>query len=213
MRLRHDGAMTRIILTRHGHVDGISPLRFRGQTELPLTARGRAQASATAARIAASWQPRAVYTSPMGRCVATGQAIADACGAPSEILPELIDLNYGAWQWRTVEDVRAAWPDLLAAWYATPHLVRFPDGDALQDLVARTANAVRSVLARHPEETLVMVGHETANRAILLQLLDQPLSAYWRFAQEPCAINEIEIAAGTVRVRSVNDVSHLSGIP
>jgi phosphoserine phosphatase len=204
--------MTRIILTRHGHVEGISPRRFRGQTELPLTERGRLQASATAARIAANWQPRAVYTSPMGRCVATGQAIANACGVPNEILAGLIDLDYGAWQWRLVEEVRTAWPDLLAAWYATPHLVRFPDGDALQDLVARTADAVRFVLARHPQDTVVMVGHETANRAILLQLLDQPLSAYWRFAQEPCAINEIEIAGGNVRVNCVNDVSHLSGI-
>ncbi len=204
--------MTRIILTRHGHIDGISPLRFRGQTELPLTERGRSQVAATATRIAAGWQPRMVYTSPMGRCVATGQAIANACGVPREVLPELIDFNYGAWQWRTVDDVRAAWPELLAAWYATPHLVRFPDGDALQDLVARTADAIRLVLARHPDDTVVMVGHETVNRAILLQLLDQPLSAYWRFAQEPCTINEIEIAGGNVRVRCVNDVSHLSGI-
>ncbi|HEY7989905.1 MAG TPA: histidine phosphatase family protein [Stellaceae bacterium] len=204
--------MTRIILTRHGHIDGISPPRFRGQTETPLTERGRAQAAATAARIAASWQPRAVYTSPMGRCVATGRAIANACGVSSETLPDLIDFNYGAWQWRTVEEVRAAWPELLAAWYATPHLVRFPDGDALQDLVARTANALRLVLSRHPDDTAVMVGHETVNRAILLQLLDQPLSAYWRFAQEPCAINEIEIEGGRVRARCINDTSHLSNI-
>jgi probable phosphoglycerate mutase len=204
--------MTKIILTRHGHVDGISPLRFRGQTETPLTALGRRQASATAARIAAGWRPRAVYTSPMGRCAATGQAIADACGVSSEALPDLIDFDYGAWQWRTVEEVRAGWPDLLAAWYATPHLVRFPDGDALQDLVARAANAVRFVLAQHSDDTVVLVGHETVNRATLLQLLDQPLSAYWRFAQEPCAINEIDIVAGRVRVVGVNDVSHLSGI-
>jgi phosphoserine phosphatase len=204
--------MIRIILTRHGHVEGISPLRFRGQTETPLTGRGRTQADATAARIAASWHPRLVYTSPMGRCIATGQAIANACGIASEILPQLIDFNYGAWQWRTVEDVRAAWPDLLAAWYATPHLVRFPEGDSLQDLVARTADALRTVIARHADEMVVMVGHETVNRALLLQLLDQPLSAYWRFAQEPCNINEIEIEAGRVRVRCINDVSHLSGI-
>jgi len=204
--------MTQIILTRHGHVDGISPLRFRGRTETPLTERGRRQASATAARIAAEWQPRAVYTSPMGRCVATGQAIANACGITSEILPDLIDFDYGAWQWRTVDDVRAAWPDLLAAWYATPHLVRFPNGDALQDLVARTANVLRLVLARHPDDVVVLVGHETANRALLLQLLDQPLSAYWRLAQDPCTINEIAIAEGRVRVSRINDVSHLSGI-
>jgi probable phosphoglycerate mutase len=204
--------MTRILLTRHGHVEGINPRRFRGQHEIPLTERGRRQASATAAAIAASAHPAIVYTSPMGRCIATGQAIANACGVPSAVIPDLIDLDYGAWQWRTIDDVRAGWPELLAAWFATPQFVRFPDGDSLQDLVARVANALRFVLARHADDTVVMVGHETANRAILLQLLDQPLSAYWRLAQDPCTINEIEIAGGTVRIERINDTSHLAGI-
>ena len=39
--------MTKILLTRHGHVDGIKPARFRGRAELPLTAHGLAQAEAT----------------------------------------------------------------------------------------------------------------------------------------------------------------------
>jgi hypothetical protein len=34
-------------------------------------------------------------------------------------------------------------------------------------------------------ETVVLVGHDNANRALLLQLLEQPLSAYWRIAQGP----------------------------
>ena len=49
--------MTKILLTRHGHVDGIKPERFRGRAPLDLTARGRADASAVARRIAAAWQP------------------------------------------------------------------------------------------------------------------------------------------------------------
>ena len=67
--------MTKLILTRHGHVEGISPERFRGRAELPLTELGRREAEMTAARIAASWRPAAIYTSPMGRCVDTGAAI------------------------------------------------------------------------------------------------------------------------------------------
>jgi bisphosphoglycerate-dependent phosphoglycerate mutase len=73
--------MTKIILTRHGHVEGIKPARFRGRTELPLTELGQAQAKAAAARIAKIWNPAKVYTSPMGRCVATGQEIARASRA------------------------------------------------------------------------------------------------------------------------------------
>ncbi|MGC2222734.1 MAG: histidine phosphatase family protein, partial [Methylocella sp.] len=85
--------MTKIILTRHGHVEGIKPARFRGRTELPLTELGRAQAKAVAARIAKTWNPAKVYTSPMGRCVATGQEIARACRVASEPIEALNDLD------------------------------------------------------------------------------------------------------------------------
>ena len=71
-----------------------------------------------------------------------------------------------------------------------PQLMRFPGGESLQDLVARAADALRFVLARHEasSDTVVLVGHDSVNRALLLQLLDQPLPAYWRVAQQPCAI-------------------------
>ena len=65
------------------------------------------------------------------------------------------------------------------------------------------------MLARHPGQTVVMVGHDSVNRALLLQLLDQPLSAYWKLAQDPCCLNEIDIEGTTVEVRRINDTSHL----
>ncbi len=69
----------------------------------------------------------------------------------------------------------------------------FPNGESLQDLAARAANAVRMVLARHPDDTLVLVGHDSVNRALLLQFFDLPLSGYWRISQEPCCLNEIDV--------------------
>jgi len=52
--------MTKIILVRHGHVEGITPERFRGRADLELTQQGRRQAEDTAARIKASWAPAAL---------------------------------------------------------------------------------------------------------------------------------------------------------
>jgi len=206
--------MTKIILTRHGHVEGIKPARFRGRTELPLTELGRAQAKAVAGRIANTWSAVKVYTSPMGRCVTTGQEIAMACRVASEPIEALNDLDYGQWQWRTFDEVQAKWPELFATWHTAPHLVRFPGGDSLQDLLARTANALRFVLERHASETevVVFVGHDSVNRALLLQLLDLSLSAYWRIAQEPCAINEIDMLDGHICVQRMNETHHLERI-
>lgn len=202
--------MTKILLTRHGHVDGIKPARFRGRAELPLTAHGLAQADALAARIAAHWKPAAVYTSPLQRCVVTGGRIAAACGSAASVHDGLSDIDYGAWQMCTHEEVSAETPEAYRLWRERPHLVRFPDGESLQDVVARTADVLRMVLVRHATDTVVLVGHDSVNRALLLQLLDQPLSAYWRLAQDPCTLNEIEVfAAGDVRVERINDTSHL----
>jgi len=201
--------MTTIILTRHGHVEGIRPERFRGRTELPLTARGLAEAHATAYRIAGCWQPSAVYSSPMRRCIATGSLIAEACGCPLEILDDLNDLDYGDLHWKTHGEAELEFPELFVKWFSAPQLVRFPNGESLQDLVARASNALRMVLARHPDETVVLVGHDSVNRALLLQLLDQPLSAYWRLSQSPCAISEIEIIDRHIRAVRINETGHL----
>ena len=206
--------MTHIVLTRHGHVEGIHPPRFRGRTELPLTGLGRTQSKAVARRIAEAWTPGMVYTSPMGRCRETGREIAEACGIESEAIDGLNDIDYGAWQWRTHDEVEAEVPELYAAWHATPHLVRFPGGESLQELIARAADALRLVIERHAgeSETVVLVGHDSVNRALLLQLLDQPLSAYWKIAQAPCTLNEIEIAGRRLRALRINETSHLDGL-
>ena len=119
--------MIKILLTRHGHVEGIKPERFRGRQPLELTAQGRADAAAVAQRIADAWQPSAIYTSPMGRSVATAAAIAKACGVAAKTCEDLNDIDYGAWTFKTFDDARKQNPDLFAAWFATPQLVRFPN--------------------------------------------------------------------------------------
>jgi phosphoserine phosphatase len=201
--------MTKILLTRHGHVDGIKPKRFRGRAELALTPTGLAQAEALAQRIAAHWRPTVIYTSGLQRCVVTGARIGAACGVAATVLDGLMDLDYGDWQMRSHDEVRAEAPEAYRMWHVAPQLGRFPGGESLQDLVARTSDALRAVLRRHPGQTVVMVGHDSVNRSLLLQLLDQPLSAYWKLVQDPCTLNEVDIDGDQVRIQRINDTSHL----
>jgi broad specificity phosphatase PhoE len=201
--------MSKLLLTRHGHVEGILPERFRGRAELALTKKGLAQAEALAARIARAWKPAVVYTSALQRCVVTGTIIANVCGAKVIPLEGLMDIDYGAWQMRTHDEIKAEAPEAYRLWRTSPQRVRFPDGESLQDVVARTADVLRLVLERHPTDTVVMVGHDSVNRAILMQFLDQPLSAYGRLAQDPCTLNEVDVEGDDIHVRRINDTSHL----
>lgn len=203
----------KLLLVRHGHVEGIEPARFRGREDLALTERGVAEAAAVARYISFTWRPAIVYTSPLSRCVATGRAIAEACRIPSQPMAELKDIDYGTWQFRTYAEMKKADPATYAAWFATPHLVRFPRGESLQDLVARAADALRLVVDRHSDDIVVLVGHDSVNRALLLQLLDQPLSSYWRLSQSPGCVNDIDVSYERIVVRQINVTAHLQNLP
>jgi phosphoserine phosphatase len=125
----------------------------------------------------------------------------------------LNDIDYGTWQMKSYEEMAAAEPTLYAIWLDAPHLMRFPGGDSLQELVSRSADALRLVLERHRDGIVVLVSHDSINRALMLQLADLPLSSYWRLAQDPCCINEIDIEDSRSLIRRINDTSHLDDVP
>ena len=116
--------MTKILLTRHGHVDGINPKRFRGRAELPLTELGLKQAERLGARIAKQWKPVAIYTSGLQRCVVTAGKIAVASGTSAAVLDGLMDLDYGDWQGRVQDEVRQESADLFKLWHTAPQIGR-----------------------------------------------------------------------------------------
>ena len=112
--------VTRIILVRHGQTEWNQVERFRGHADVPLNATGRRQASLTADRIAAEWMPSAIYASPLSRTLDTAGAIGEAVGVPAQPYKGLLDIDFGAWQGLTPEEVAARWPQASRTWYAEP---------------------------------------------------------------------------------------------
>ena len=204
--------MTKIILVRHGHVDWIAPERFRGRAELPLSSLGRRQAQAAAGYIAATWKPDAVYTSPLGRCRETGAAIAAPFRLEPQPIDGLCDIDYGKWQGLTRDQAKKCWPDESELWFRAPHIASIPGGETLAAVLTRVTAALRDILRHHPDQTVVMVSHDSVNRVLLLFSLELPLSRYWHLRQDPCGINELIFDNGSFVVGSINQTQHLSGL-
>lgn len=205
--------MTTIVLTRHGQVPWLDPERFRGRAELKLTATGIAQAQATARRIETSWQASALYASPMGRALRTGRIIAEPQALPVQPVEELTDIDYGEWQGLTRDEAAVRWPAEVEQWFRQPDLVQVPGGETLQDVLVRAAGALRTIARRHPDQTVIVVAHDSVNRVLLLHALELPLARYWHLGQDPCAINLIETSAEGFLVRTMNETWHLQEVP
>lgn len=138
-----------MVLVRHGHVEGIAPARFRGRTELPLTEYGLRQAAATRDFLSLFVRPAAVYASLLSRCIQTGEILGQPHGCVPEPLPDFSDMDYGAWQGRTFDDVRASAPGAFAQWFRAPHLAAIPGAETLYDVAVRVARVLRMVVSRH----------------------------------------------------------------
>lgn len=205
--------MLKLVLVRHGHVEGIKPERFRGQKELPLTVLGHKQASVTAEYIASKFKPSTIYCSPLQRCVDTAKAISTKTNVPVQHVANLVDINYGAWQGISVDEVQRDHPQEYAKWMDTPHLMVFENGESLADVQARLVKALQEILpVDGGDKTIVIVGHDSTNRMLISLLCGFPLSNYRRIKQDPCCLNVISLTTDSSLIECINDTGHLASV-
>src|SRR5262249_25414161 len=151
--------------------------KFRGRQELELTMRGQMQAERTAERVQADW-PRvaAIYCSPRHRTVATAQTVGRRFGLMAQALPEFDDLDYGTWQGLTHDEAKHKWPEQWALWTSAPECMVFPQGESLPALAARVSSGLQMILQKlSGDQTVVVVAHDSTNRALLMQMLGMHL--------------------------------------
>lgn len=201
--------MTRIILVRHGQTAWNKQDMIRGQADVPLDETGLAQAAATAARIAAEWKPAALYSSPLRRAVQTAQPIAEELGLDVRTVADLTDMDFGQWQGLSYTEVRQRWPEMAQAWTTVPHTVSFPNGESLARVRQRSMSAVHEIIAQHPDQDVVIIGHTVLNRVLLCAMLGLDDSHHWRIGQDTCAVNLVEWRDELFFINSLNDTCHL----
>jgi broad specificity phosphatase PhoE len=204
--------MTEVILVRHGQTDWNVTGRFRGRADIPLNERGRREATATAERVAREWQPAAIYGSPVHRAQVTAARIANQTWLELHEDPRLSDVDYGEWQGLTRTEVAARFPSELALFESTPSLLRIPGGEGFTSVRERVAAFLLDIEEKHPNDTIVVVGHTEVNRILLLITLQLPTDALWRIEQHPCAISVLRAAAQRWTIVTMNDTCHLAAL-
>lgn len=202
---------TRILLIRHGQTEWNRVERFRGRADVPLNEVGLAQAEATGRRVAQTWKPASVFASPLSRAVKTAEAIAKHFNLPVQIHPGLADIDYGDWQGLTPDEARQRWTEEIDNWFNHPERARIPNGETLSELRQRAMQTIEELTAKHPNDTIALVGHTVINRIILLGVLGLGNERFWRLRQDTCAINVIEAEGGDFTLVSLNDTCHLHG--
>ena len=155
---------TTFYFVRHGESEGNAARVFTGQTDSPLTARGREQAAAVAEELATVKFDR-IVSSDLSRTRDTAEVIAKRQGKPVEIVPELREIDVGDRTGKTFDETRG-----LPNW-SDDGFVSWPGGENLDQVLARTLGAIERLTRESPGKTILVVGHGGVNRILLSHFL------------------------------------------
>jgi broad specificity phosphatase PhoE len=203
--------LTRLVIVRHGRTEWNRVERFRGRANIELDDIGVKQAEAAANRIM-EWPVSAVYSSPLRRALTTAEILARPLGLEVRLMPDIIDINYGEWQGLSTEEAADKDHALYSKWLESPHKVKFPGGESLDEVRERAASAVNNLIQQHPKETIVVVSHKVVCQILILSLLGLDNSHFWQISQDVCAINLFEVRGGIPSALFLNDTCHLKGL-
>lgn len=199
--------MTKLLLIRHGETLWNYHSRYQGHTDIELSDAGRSQAELLSKRL--SDQPlQAAYASDLRRALETASIIARPHNLAVQTLPQLREINFGAWEGLTYKEIRARFGGLVDSWHASPATVRIPGGETFQDLVARAYGAVTDLVKKHDSATIAVVAHGGTIRAIVCVLLGIDLNHLFRIKQDNGALNIIDFYEDYGILSLLNDTHH-----
>lgn len=201
--------MTLLLLVRHGHTPTAGKVLTGWEEGVHLTERGREQAEDLVRRLE-DLPVRAIYSSPLERCLETAAPLARARGLEVEVRRELIEVGYGEWTGRSIRQL--ARTKLWRSVQHTPSAVRFPGGESLHEVQARATDAVRRVAEAHPNDTVAVVTHADVVRLVLADLAGVHLDLYQRWSVEPASVSAVALHDGSPRILKVNDTGGLASL-
>ncbi|CUH94020.1 hypothetical protein P22_0082 [Propionispora sp. 2/2-37] len=200
--------MTKVIMVRHGQTTWNLEHKYQGHSDIVLSEQGIRQAELAAKRLAD--EPiQAVYASDLSRAFKTAEIIAAKHRLPVSGLAELREINFGKWEGLTYEQIYAGWPELIKTLYNNPDESQVPGGETFRTLKERAFHCLETLLARHPDETILLVSHGGTIRTLLCAVLNIHLNHIWKIKQDNTAVNIIEFNEAYPVVALLNDTHHL----
>jgi len=177
-----------LIIVRHGRSSSNSAGTLAGRMPgIHLDETGEAQARTLGERLTGI-DLAAVVCSPLERCQQTARLALQAAGTTTDVTLDdrVVETDYGAWSGRLLADL--ATEPLWATVQSDPGSARFPDGEAMPEVVERVVDAVRDWNSRLPAEAVWMVvSHGDVINGLLGWCLGQPFEHVQRLMVDPAS--------------------------
>jgi 2,3-bisphosphoglycerate-dependent phosphoglycerate mutase len=202
-----------LYLLRHGESVGNLEGYHQGQSDFPLTERGRQQAQA----LARYWQAQrlkfdCIMASPLLRARETAETVAAAVGAPLELDPAWMERDVGLLAGMKPEAAEARYPRPP---FMPPYTHIGQTGESQWELFLRAGQALQGVLERPAGHYLIVSHGGLLNMLIYAMLGLSPQANFtgprFRFQNTSFATLSYSPAEHAWRVLGINERPHWQG--
>lgn len=198
-RLRH------LVLVRHGETAGESSIRYHGANDVDLSELGIEQMKRVAAALAGE-QFDLALTSRLRRTVEAARIIAP--NVRTVAVEGFNEINFGAWEGLTSDEIRARDPQAYTQWRAAVHDFVYPAGDSVPAFRHRVVATFRELVPEMPERTLI-VAHKGVIAAIVSDLLGLSAEQRSRWPIDLGSVHVLRRSADVWDADVVNKTDHL----
>ncbi len=211
----------RIWLVRHGQTAWNEQGRFCGHTDISLSTVGRRQAR-TLASYLQRMPITTIYSSDLSRARETAEIIAarnvhrgnreTARVSPTRTVPQNVgetlavsqqpkiiisplwrEINFGAWEGLTYNEIATSFVDQLS-FFTDPEHYAPPQGETLAEVLQRVIPALQAIMQHDHKGEIVLVSHGGVLRGLLCVLLGMPLSSQWQLRIDTGSLSVIDVS-------------------
>lgn len=163
-----------VYLLRHGVTAWNEQRRYQGRSDVPLSPAGRT------ALHKADLCPARVWVSPLLRARQTAEILFP--GAEQMPVPDLREMDFGAFEGRTADEMAA--DTAYRAWVDGGCTGPTPGGEDMAGFCARTCAAFAGLVRQCGEKELVIVAHGGTQMAVLSRFA-RPERAFYQWQSAP----------------------------
>ena len=196
-----------ILLVRHGETQWNAGAIFRGRADIPLNETGLQQAAFLAGYLS-NYKIEAIYSSPLQRARKTAEIIASRHSLGVRLEPGLLDLDFGEWEGKLLQQVQEEYGELFVQWSTAPEKMIFPAGEGLEEVKQRAVRVVNEVIARH-QRTMVLLSHRVVLKVLICHLLGLDNSHFWNIRLDTCGMTTFDYEDGRFILTGHNNTSFL----
>ncbi len=178
-----------------------------GDLPVPLNQTGRRQARVVA-RLLKEVALDACYASPAMRALETAQLIVRGRSLSVAKVPEILEINYGAWVGKYFDEVTSQ--PAYRLYHATPKRSCPPGGESMKAVHRRTVAFMERLRVRHRNGRILVVSHADIIKTIIVHYLGLNLDHLQKFRIDNASVSLLWFHKKTCRVLSVN---HLGVMP